>query len=97
MYAQVIRFTDDPRDLEDGIAHVRDEVMPAARAAAGVHGVWLVDRETGERISVIVFDDEAAADKFFAAVGEARAAHPDRNRPAPVSSGRFEVYGTALD
>ena len=78
MYAQVISFKDGPHDLEDGIAHVLDEVVPAAEATEGVHGVWLVDRETGERMSVMVFDDESAAERLFATVGERRQADPGR-------------------
>jgi hypothetical protein len=96
VYAQVISFKDGPQDLEDGIAHVLDEVVPAAKATEGVGGVWLVDRETGERMSVMVFDDESAAERLFAAVGERRQADPDRNRPSPVASRKFEVYGAAL-
>lgn len=97
MYAIVSRFQDSPGDLEDGISHVLDEVVPAARATGGARGVWLVDRETGERLSVMVFESEDAATALFADVGERRAADPDRNRPAPVSSGRYEIYAEALD
>jgi len=92
MYAQIVRFEDSPQDLEDGIAHVRDEVVPAAEATSGVTGLWLVDRETGERLSVMVFEDEARAQEVFAKVGERRAADPERNRPSPVGSTKYEVY-----
>jgi hypothetical protein len=97
MYAQVTRFEDSPSDLEDGIAHVRDEVVPVAKALSGVRGLWLVDRETGERLSVLVFDDEATAATLFAEVGDRRAADPSRNRPAPVGSTRYEIFAEVLD
>ena len=92
MHAMVTTFKDSEADLADGIEHVRDEVVPAAEATAGVQGIWLVDRETGERMSVMVFDSDAAAEAFFAAVGERRAADPGRNRPKPTGSRRYEVY-----
>jgi hypothetical protein len=92
MYAQVITFMDSPSDLADGIAHVRDEVVPAAAATAGVQGVWLVDRESGERLSVMLFPDEASAEAMFAKVGERRAADPERNRPKPTGSRRYEIF-----
>jgi hypothetical protein len=93
MLAMVTTFKDSEADLADGISHVREEVVPAAEATAGVlQGTWLVDRETGERMSVMLFDSDAAAEAFFAAVGERRAADPGRNRPKPTGSRRYEVY-----
>ena len=97
MYAVVSRFQDGPTDLEAGISHVIDEVVPAATALDGARGLWLVDRESGERLSVMVFESEEDAAALFGAIGQRRAADPDRNRPAPVSSAHYEIYADALD
>ena len=53
-------------------------------------------RDRGADVPVMVFDDESAAERLFAAVGERRQADPDRNRRSPVGSRKFEVYGAAL-
>jgi len=97
MYALVTRFEDNPSDLRAGIEHVLDEVIPLAQAAEGVRGVWLVNNASGERLSVMVFENEACADALFAAIGELRAANPGRNRPAPVDSVRYDVYAAVLE
>jgi hypothetical protein len=97
MYALVVRFEDNPSDLRAGIEHVQEEVIPFAQAIEGVRGVWLVNPESGERLSVMVFDDEDCADALFTAVAERRAADPDRRRPTPVDSARYEVYGSAFE
>jgi hypothetical protein len=96
MHAMVVRFEDNPSDLRDGIDHVLEEVIPLAQATEGVRGVWLANHASGERLSVMLFENQQSADALFAAIAEIRAANPDRNRPAPVDSAVYEVYASVF-
>jgi hypothetical protein len=95
MFAVVLSFEGEtPTDLSAGIDHVQDEVIPTLSKAGGLDGWWLVDRESGKRLTVMVWQDEEQYQKGMALVQEARAADPDRHRPSPTSVSRYEVYGS---
>jgi len=96
MFATLMSFDDETRDdLAAGIEHVRDEVVPAFAQTEGVLGWWLVDREAGRRVTLLICEGEEQLQAAFAHVQAARAADPDRHRPAPTTVQRFEVYGAA--
>jgi heme-degrading monooxygenase HmoA len=95
MFGMILSFDDESAaDLSAGIEHVHDEVIPALAGAEGLNGWWLVDRESGRRVSVMVWDSEEHYQAGMAGVAQARAKDPDRHRPAPTSVHRFEVYGS---
>jgi heme-degrading monooxygenase HmoA len=91
MYAQVITFEETPEAVDHGIGHVLADVVPALEESEGVTGLWLVDRDRGKRLSIMVWDSEEAAQAAFARVAERVAANPGE-RPKPSSVERFEIY-----
>lgn len=94
MFAVVTMFEgESPEDLQDGISHVEDEILPTLNDATGLTGVWLVDREAGRRLSLMVWDSDEEYQAAMAAIGAVRAKDPDRHRPTPASFSRWEVYG----
>jgi hypothetical protein len=61
VYARSTTFRARPESLDDGIAHVRDEVMPVLQSMEGCMGLsMLVDRETGRCIATSAWRTEEA-------------------------------------
>ncbi len=91
MYAQIVTFQESPEQVDAGIAHVLDDVIPALEHAPGLTGLWLADRASGKRLSIMVWESEAAASAAMAEV-QKRIAVSKHARPSPASVEKFEVY-----
>jgi hypothetical protein len=95
MFAVVLSFTGESADdRAAGIDHVRDEVVPALTEAGGLRGWWLVDHDTGRRMTLMVWNSEDEYQAGMARVQQARLADPDRHRPGPSEVTRYEVYAS---
>lgn len=94
VFASVISFEEDAETIQHGIEHVLADVVPAMTGQPGVSGWWLVDHEGGRRLSVMVFEDQAAYDTAMQAITELHAKNGGRPRPRPASVTRFEVYAS---
>ena len=95
MFAVLLSFDGESAEtLAAGIEHVNDEVIPALANTGGLHGWWLVDRDAGRRVTVMVWDSEDQYQAGMARVQQERAKDPERHRPAPTLVQRFEVYGS---
>lgn len=65
MHVGVVRSTYKKSDLAQSIKDYNETVLPAlATHEGGRSGMLLVDRETGEAVSIAIYDDEAAAKSF---------------------------------
>jgi hypothetical protein len=91
MYAQIVTFQETPEQVDAGITHVLDDVIPALEHAPGLTGIWLADRAAGKRLSIMVWESEAAASMAMAEVKN-RLATSKHTRPTPASVEKFDVY-----
>jgi hypothetical protein len=86
VYARSTTIQAQPSSIDDGIAHVRDEIMPALQDMAGCIGVsLLVDRQSGRCIATSAWEtDEAMRDS-------ADQVTPIRDRGAEMFGGTANV------
>jgi heme-degrading monooxygenase HmoA len=97
LLVSIAHFEEQGADLEEGIRHVLEEVVPAIQGAEGLRAAyWAVDRENGKRISVLVWESPGASAAAMPAVVESikqRRAAAGRTNPqaSPTATERFEV------
>jgi heme-degrading monooxygenase HmoA len=86
MYARSTTIQADPQRIDEGIANVRDEVMPAVQSMPGCMGVsMLCDRGSGRCIVTTSWDSEESMSASRDAV------RAMRERAAGVMGGQFDV------
>jgi hypothetical protein len=86
MYARSTTVHGDPMGMDDGIAYVRDTVMPAIRQMTGSVGLsMLCDRDSGLCIVTTAWRDEASMHDTEGAV------HDLRQRTAELMGGPADV------
>lgn len=86
MYARSTSVHADPRSVDDGIAYVRDEVMPAVQKMDGCVGLSMMcDRDDGLCIVTTAWADEAAMRS------SAEGARSMRERAVEIFGGEPEV------
>ncbi len=74
MFARVSTIQGKKEQVDQGISHYREQMVPAARNMAGFKGAYLlVDRKSGKSMGITLWDTEknlqasaAAADKLRA-------------------------------
>src|SRR2546428_11874539 len=62
MIVTVSTFNETGAQLQEGVRHVKDEVVPSVRGAQGLQaGYWVIDLEHGQRLSILVWESADAA------------------------------------
>ena len=86
MYARSTTVRGNPQAMDEGIAYVRDEVMPAVQMMDGCIGLsMLVDREAGRCIATTSWADAETMHR------SADSVMPMRQRAAEIMGGEAEV------
>jgi quinol monooxygenase YgiN len=86
VYARSTTIQGQPSSIDDGIAHVRDEVMPAVLATDGCVGLSLmVDRQSGRCIATTAWQSKEAMHASEQTI------RPIRDRAAEIFGGTAQV------
>jgi heme-degrading monooxygenase HmoA len=96
MHARITRLQAPAGNLEDGIALVNAEVIPAVKGLEGFAGAYFLgDRETGRLLSVVLWDSEEHMRKSEEAAERIRGDAASKTQGMIESVERYEVVAQA--
>jgi heme-degrading monooxygenase HmoA len=59
MFARVSTYQGSPQQIDEGLDHARQNILPRVRAVDGFEGVYyLVDRQSGRALSITLWESE---------------------------------------
>jgi heme-degrading monooxygenase HmoA len=74
MFARVSILEGKPEQVDKGIRHYREQLLPEARRMAGFKGAYLlVDRKSGRNLGITLWDTEKSLQASSAAADRLRA------------------------
>jgi hypothetical protein len=97
MIVTVATFNETAADLQEGIRHVKEEVVPSIRGAKGVvAGYWVTDVERGQRLSIVVWESAEAMSAVMSGVMTSvkrlrQEAGRDQPQRSPDSMQRYQL------
>lgn len=99
MYARHVTVHGTPDHIDEGIASVRDQVLPVLKQCPGFKGqLLLVDRNKGEAIGISLWDSEAnmlASEEKVAAARQQTADNVQATGAPEVVLYELPIYETA--
>ena len=97
MIVSVSTFNESAEQLEEGVRHVTEEVVPSIRGAKGlVAAYWVTNADAGQRLSIMVWENAEAMSAAMPGVMvgiKRRREDAGRDQPqrSPDGSQRYQV------
>ena len=94
MFARVSTYQGSPQQIDEGLDHARQSILPRVQEVDGFEGVYyLVDRQSGKALSITLWESEEA---MRASEEEANKLRGESAEAAGATVGGVERYEVAI-
>ena len=92
MYARVSTYRGSPEQLDVGIRHIRENILPRIRKSDGYKGgYFLVDRQSGKSVAATLWESEQAMRASEEAADRLRSEGAEASGATEEDVDRYEV------